>query len=142
LRSCDAVSGSWAISAHPDDNARATLVRPRLFTNPNTRPPKTKLALPDLDHGKSAVPDSLGSRESKRGYRHAIDEFIQWHCSEPSLSFRKIVVTRYRIFLEDRRLAAGIRRVNGVKKPGVRLGNWLTVDDARRLLQSRESDAL
>ena len=39
--------------------------------------PKTKLGLPDLGHSKSAVLDSFRSRESKRGYRHAIDEFIQ-----------------------------------------------------------------
>ena len=52
---------------------------------------KTKLGLPDLAHSKSAVLDSLGSPESKRGYRHAIDEFIQWYCSEPRLSFNKIV---------------------------------------------------
>jgi hypothetical protein len=40
-----------------------------------------------------------------------IDEFIQWYCSEPRLSFNKIVVTRYRIFLENRGLAPGT--VNG-----------------------------
>lgn len=39
-------------------------------------------------------------------------------------------------------LAAGIRRVNGLKKLGVRLGNWLTVDEARRLLQSPDLDTL
>jgi len=70
------------------------------------RRPKAKLGLPDLDHSKSAVLDSLRSRESKRGYRHAIDEFIQWYCSEPRLSFSKVVVTRFRIFLENRNLAA------------------------------------
>ena len=32
-------------------------------------------------------------------------------------------------------LAAGIRRVKGAKKLGMRLGNWLTVDEARSLLQ-------
>src|SRR6201987_5573210 len=69
--------------------------------------PKTKLGLPDLDHSKSTVLDSLRSPESQRGYRHAIDEFIQWYCSEPRLSFSKVVVTRYRIFLENRNLAAG-----------------------------------
>ena len=62
--------------------------------------PKPKLGLPDLDHSRSAVLDSLRSPESKRGYRHAIDEFIQWYCSEPRLSFNRVVVTRYRIFLE------------------------------------------
>jgi integrase len=126
--------------------------------------PKTKLGLPDLDHSKSAVLDSLRSPESKRGYRHAIDEFIQWYCSEPRLSFNKVVVTRYRIFLENRQLAPGtingrlaavrrlayeaadagllspelaasIRRVKGVRKLGVRLGNWLTAEEARRFWQ-------
>ena len=33
-------------------------------------------------------------------------------------------------------LAAGVRRVKGVKKLGVRLGNWLTNEEARRFLQS------
>jgi len=32
-------------------------------------------------------------------------------------------------------LAAGIRRVKGTKKLGMRLGNWLTVDEARSLWQ-------
>ena len=31
-------------------------------------------------------------------------------------------------------LAAGIRRVKGVMKLGVRLGNWLTAEEARRFL--------
>jgi len=77
----------------------------------NLRRPKTKLGLPDLDHSKSAVLNSLRSPESKRGYRHAIDEFIQWYCSEPRLSFNKVVVTRFRVYLEDRRLASGT--ING-----------------------------
>jgi hypothetical protein len=75
--------------------------------SPKPKRPKTMLGLPDLDHSKSAVLDSLLSREAKRGYRHAMDEFIQWYCSEPQLSFNKIVVTRFRIFLENRNLAAG-----------------------------------
>jgi hypothetical protein len=41
--------------------------------------PKARLGIPDLDHSKSAVLDSLRSPESKTGYRHAIDEFIQWY---------------------------------------------------------------
>ena len=83
--------------------------------------------------------------------------------SEPCLAFNKTVVTRYRIFLEQahyasstinlrlaaiRRLAyeaadacllspdlaAGIRRVKGAKKLGVRMGNWLTAEQGRRML--------
>ena len=133
--------------------------------------PKTKLGLPDLDHSNAAVLDSLRSPESKRGYRHAIDEFISWYCSEPRLSFNKVVVTRFRIFLENRglaastingrlaavrrlayeaadagllspELAASIRRVKGPKKLGVRLGNWLTADEARRFWASADPDTL
>lgn len=133
--------------------------------------PKTKLGLPDLDHSRSAVLDSLRSPESKRGYRHAINEFIEWYCSEPRLSFNKTVVTRYRLHLENRQLAAGtingrlaavrrlayeaadagllspelaagIRRVKGAKKLGVRLGNWLTAEEARRLWRAPDPDTL
>jgi site-specific recombinase XerC len=39
-------------------------------------------------------------------------------------------------------LAAGVRRVKGVKKLGVRLGNWLTAEEARRFLQSPPSGTL
>ena len=69
--------------------------------------PKHSLSLPDLDQARSAVLNSLPSKESQRGYRHAIDEFIAWYCSEPRLSFNKAVVTRYRIHLESRQLAPG-----------------------------------
>ncbi len=137
----------------------------------NSKRPKSTLGLPDLDHGKAAVLDSLRSPESKRGYRHAIDEFIQWYCSEPRLSFNKVVVTRFRIFLENRglapatingrlaavrrlayeaadagllspELAASIRRVKGPKKLGVRLGNWLMADEARRFWQTPDREIL
>jgi hypothetical protein len=133
--------------------------------------PKAKLGLPDLDHSRSAVLDSLRSPDSKRGYRHALDEFIEWYCSERRLSFNKTVVTRYRIHLEKHHFAAGtingrlaavwrlayeaadvsrlspelaasIRRVEGVQKLGVRLGNWLTADEARRLWQAPDPETL
>ncbi len=35
----------------------------------------------------------------------------QWYCSEPRLSFNKVVVTGFRIALENRGLAAGT--ING-----------------------------
>jgi hypothetical protein len=76
-----------------------------------------------------------------------IDEFIAWYCSEPRIAFSRVVVTRYRLSLEARglvassinqrpaavrrlayeaadcgllspELAAGIRRVKGVKQLG------------------------
>jgi hypothetical protein len=58
------------------------------------RVPKTVLRLPDLDQAKSAVLNSLSSVDAQRGYRHAIDEFVEWYCSEPRLSFSKTVVLR------------------------------------------------
>src|SRR6201982_3630376 len=69
--------------------------------------PKAVLRLPDLDQAKSAVLNSLSSADAQRGYRHAIDEFVEWYCSEPRLSFSKTVVLRYRMHLESRKLAPG-----------------------------------
>ena len=72
----------------------------------NSRP-KRVLRLLDLEHARTAVLNSLSSPESQRGYRHAIDEFVDWYCSEPRLAFNRIVVLRYRSHLESRRLAPG-----------------------------------
>jgi hypothetical protein len=69
--------------------------------------PKTKLGIPDLEMSKAAVLRSLGSPDSRRGYQHAIDEFVAWYCSEPRLAFNKTVVLRYRIKLQERGLAPG-----------------------------------
>ena len=55
---------------------------------------KTKLRFPDMDQAKASVLTSLRSPEPQRGYRHAIEEFIGWYCSEPRLSFSKTVETR------------------------------------------------
>jgi hypothetical protein len=68
--------------------------------------PERILRLPDLDHAKTAVLNTLGSPDSERSYRFAIDDFIAWHCSEPRLAFNKTVVLRYRLQLEARRLSA------------------------------------
>ena len=38
-------------------------------------------------------------------------------------------------------LAAGIRRVKGVRRIGVRLGNWLTPEQGRRLLEATAPDS-
>jgi hypothetical protein len=75
--------------------------------NKKARRPRVKLGLPDLDQAKGAVLSSLRSAKSQRGYRHSIDEFIAWYCSEPRLSFQKTVVTGYRAHLETRQLAPG-----------------------------------
>ena len=64
------------------------------------------LRLPDLDHSKLAVLNSLTSPASRRVYQHAIEKFIGWYCSEPRLAFNRLVVVRYRMHLESCCLAA------------------------------------
>src|SRR5467141_5311744 len=89
----------------------------------------------------------------------------------PRLALNRIVVLRYRSHLESRQLAPGtvnlrlgavrrlayeaadcgllsadlaarIRRVEGVKKLGVRLGNWLTAEQGHALWQAPDHQRL
>jgi len=130
---------------------------------------RTILRLPDLEQSKNAVLHSLAAASSQESYGHAIDEFIGWYCSEPRLAFNRTVVLRYRFFLEQKNLArstinvllaavrrlayeasdtgllspelaARIRRVKGAKRLGVRIGNWLTLDQSKALLGEPLSD--
>ena len=100
-----------------------------------------------------------------------MEQFIDWYCSEPRLALNRTVVLRFRLYLESlglaagtvnqrfaavRRLAyeaadsgllspelaAGIRRVKGVKQLGARMGNWLTQDQARLLLEKADGEGL
>ena len=138
-------------------------------TQPNYR--RTVLRLPDLDHSKLVVLNSLASPGSRRVYQYAIEQFIAWYCSEPRLAFNRIVVLRYRMFLEGRalaantinqqlaavrrlayeaadagllspELAAGIARVKGVKQLGHRSGNWLSLDQSSEVLKHACGDSL
>lgn len=64
--------------------------------------PKRVLALPDVEHVKTAVLNSLTSASGQRTYEHAIREFVTWYCSEPRLALNRALVLRYRIHLEQR----------------------------------------
>ncbi len=141
--------------------------KPRI--KPNYR--RRVLRLPDLDHCKLAVLNSLGSPASRRVYEYAIDQFIAWYCSEPRLALNRIVVVRYRIHLESRglaantinqqlaavrrlaheaadsgllspELAAGISRVKGVKQLGFRSGNWLSAQQSSEVLKHAHGDSM
>ena len=132
---------------------------------------KIVLRLPDLDQTKSAVLNSLSSPCSRRNDEFAMEQFIAWYCSEPRLALNRAVILRFRLHLESlglaagtinqrlaavRRLAyeaadsgllstelaAGIRRVKGVKQLGARTGNWLTRDQAGLLLEKADGDDL
>jgi hypothetical protein len=54
------------------------------------KPPSRRvvLRLPDLDHTKSAVLNSLSSPHSRRNYKFAMEQFITWYCSEPRLAVK------------------------------------------------------
>lgn len=43
------------------------------------------LRFPTLEQTKSAVLNTLTSKSGQRSYAHAIDEFVDWSCSEPRL---------------------------------------------------------
>ena len=136
---------------------------------PNYR--RRVLRLPDLDHCRLAVLNSLGSPASRRVYEYAIQQFIAWYCSEPRLALNRIVVVRYRMYLESRglaantinqqlaavrrlaheaadsgllspELAAGISRVKGVKQLGFRSGNWLSAEQSSEVLKHACGDSM
>src|SRR5580692_11466546 len=127
--------------------------------------------IPELQQSKTAVLNTLASQHSRRSYEHAISRFIAWYCSEPRLTFNRSVVLSYRSFLERLSLSAatvnlhlsairrladesaesgwlspelgiGIRRVNGVKRLGRKMGNWLTRNQAQELVNAASNNSL
>lgn len=127
--------------------------------------------LPELEIARDAVLNSLGSANSRRAYDYGIRKFLDWYCAQPRLGFNRNVVAQYRSFLEGQHLsastinlrlgavrrlaseaadsgplspdlAAGIRRVGGVRNLGARIGNWLTAEQAREFLSSIEVSSL
>jgi site-specific recombinase XerD len=117
---------------------------------------------------KTLVLDSVSSPITKRVYNLGLDEFFSWYGQEPRAGFTKATVSAWRVALEARGLGAvsinvritavrklaveaadngllapelanGITRVKGVASKGVRLGNWLTVQQAQRLLNAPDA---
>src|SRR6516164_7923935 len=143
---------------------------------PQHEPPQNPVAspaalIPELEQTMRAALSSLTSVNTRRAYRHAIERFIAWYCSEPRLGFNRAVVLRYRSFLESLQLSAatvnmhlsairrladeaaessllspelaiGIRRVKGVKRLGRRIGNWLTQEQAQSLQNAIPTETL
>ena len=109
------------------------------------------------------VLDGISSCHTRRAYSEALEEFLVWFRDEPSRSFNKASVQAYRTELQAKglapssvnvrlsavrrlareaadngliapELAAGIERAKGVKRCGVRLGHWLTAEQAGQFL--------
>ena len=122
--------------------------------------PAEKLDAPG--HIKALVLNSVASPLTRAAYSKALDEFLSWCHGKP---FTKATVSEYRVTLEQRglaastinqklsairklateaadnglmnsQLAAGISRVRGAKALGVRTGNWLTRQQAERLVSA------
>jgi site-specific recombinase XerD len=116
-----------------------------------------------LERLKALVLDGVTSRETKRAYATALDDFLRWYASAPRGGFTKATVNAYRSQLEERGLssasinirlsavrklateaadngllpphvAAGIARVKGARRLGVRTGNGLTLAQAEQLI--------
>ncbi len=114
---------------------------------------------------KALVLDSVSSPITKRVYNLGLDEFFAWFGQEPRPGFTKATVSAWRVALEARGLGAvsinvritavrklaveaadngllapelanGITRVKGVASKGVRLGNWLSLEQAQALLNA------
>jgi site-specific recombinase XerD len=111
----------------------------------------------------SLVLDGISSRHTRRAYSQALDEFLIWFRDDPEREFNKAAVQKYRAELEVKglapssinvrlsairrlaleaadngvmapELAAGVARARGAKRGGVRLGHWLTVEQAEQFL--------
>jgi site-specific recombinase XerD len=114
---------------------------------------------------KALVLDSVSSPITCRVYNLGLDEFFEWYGQGPRDGFTKATVAAWRVALEARglgpvsinvritavcklaveaadngllapELANGITRVKGVASKGVRLGNWLSVQQAQKLLNA------
>src|SRR5215472_15986291 len=117
---------------------------------------------------KALVLDSVSSPITRRVYNLGLDEFFAWYTQEPRAGLTKATVAAWRVALEARglgavsinvritavrklaveaadngllapELATGITRVKGVASKGVRLGNWLSVQKAQKLLNAPDA---
>ncbi len=114
------------------------------------------------------VIDGLTSEHSKRAYARHLTAFIGWHQASGHTEINKAVVQRYAAQLRDagmspasinQRLSAirklaieaadngaldsqvanGIKAVRGIRQEGTRTGNWLTKQEARKMLDAPDT---
>jgi len=127
---------------------------------------------PDLNNIKALVLNDLTSPHSKVMYNLALDEFLAWYQSQGAPGLTKATVNAYKAYLQDttdyapstinlrlsaiRKLANeaadndlildsqanGVSKVKGITIRGVRLGNWLDLDEAQRLINTPEKTRL
>lgn len=109
------------------------------------------------------VTDALDSDHSRRAYSRALTTFLQWHTTKGHPALNKATVQEYSKHLQesdlspasinqqlaaiktlareaadngliDPHLLPGIEKVKGIRREGQRVGNWLSQEQAQRLL--------
>jgi site-specific recombinase XerD len=109
--------------------------------------------------------DGLNSELSKPMYRKALNDFYDWYSSEGKPGFYKATIQRYKTILLDKKYspatinlrlsairklvqegedngmisaveAGSVMRVKGIEKHGIRTGNWLTLEQAQKLIDT------
>jgi len=124
-----------------------------------------------LDQIKALVLNGFSSKESIIAYEKGLDSFLSWYQDQGKQALNKAVVLEYRAMLEGkslspatinlrlcavRRLAVeaidnglidpvlgqGILRVKGIKRQGVKTGNWLDKKSAQEVLKSPDLSTL
>jgi site-specific recombinase XerD len=117
------------------------------------------------------VLDSLTSEHSKRAYARHLTAFLAWHSASGKAAINKALVQRYAAEMSDagksaasinqslsairklageaadngalgNQIASGIKAVKGVRQEGTRTGNWLTKQDAQKMLNAPDTDTL
>lgn len=111
------------------------------------------------------VTDAVTSEHTRRAYTRALNDFIAWHTETGQCRLDKATVQAYTAHLHeagrsassinqrlvairklaheaadngliDHATAGAIARAKGIRTEGKRLGNWLSRDDAQRLLDA------
>jgi site-specific recombinase XerD len=117
------------------------------------------------------ISDVVSSTESKRAYKRAIRELMEWCGYRQETVFDKALINRYRSYLISRKFApatinqklsairalaielgdngtlpattaTAISRVKGVKSHGTRIGRWLNPTQAETLLDAPDKTTL
>ncbi len=121
---------------------------------------------------KKLVLDSVVADESKRAYGRCLDNFFDWFETEhPSTGFSRATIQSYRTLLISHKLssssvnlhltalrrmageaagngllssevAASVVQIHGVKRHGLRIGKWLTIQEAEQLMGAPSATTL
>lgn len=126
---------------------------------------KAQLGIIDL------VCNSVESEHTKRAYRRALTDFLQWHADNGKPELCKATIQAYKAYMQDLGLSAasvnqrlsairklaqeasdngllseqisnGIQNIRGLSQEGERAGNWLTREQAQTLLNTPDSNTL